>query len=64
MLIKLRKTSTCRGGARSRPRSAGCHKACLVDPDNEQNHDLHRQILDAKSIGSGLDGVGVGISPR
>ena len=26
-----------------------CNKACELDPDNKENHDLHRLILDAKT---------------
>lgn len=41
-----------------------CNKACQLDPENKRNHELHRQIVDAKSVSSGTGGVGVVPMPR
>ena len=41
-----------------------CNKACLVDPDNKRNHELHGQIVDAKSIDSGRGWIGIGGGTR
>lgn len=33
-----------------------CNKACALDPDNKENHDLHRLILEAKTLYYGRRG--------
>ena len=33
-----------------------CNKACLLDPENKPNHDLHRLILQAKAYSGGILG--------